>query len=74
MKDGRSGSRSAATRQAFSDWEPDDRAAKQSSGVIYCPASLDVVREGHSLGAVDATALCNDPSSRCPRILSSVTR
>jgi hypothetical protein len=35
MKDGRSGSRSAATRQAFSDWEPDDRTGRQSSGVIH---------------------------------------
>jgi excisionase family DNA binding protein len=35
VKDGRSGSSSAATRQAFSDWESDDRAGKQSSGVIH---------------------------------------
>jgi hypothetical protein len=35
LKDGRSGLRSAASRQAFSDWEPDDRAGKQSSGVIH---------------------------------------
>ena len=35
MKDGRSGSRLAATRQAFSDWESDDRAGKQSSGVLH---------------------------------------
>jgi hypothetical protein len=35
MTDGRSGSRSAATRQAFADWEPDDQAGKQSSGVIH---------------------------------------
>jgi hypothetical protein len=35
MKDGRSGSRLATTRQAFSDWESDDRAGKQSSDVIH---------------------------------------
>jgi hypothetical protein len=35
LKDGQSGLRSAASRQAFSDWEPDDRAGKQSSGVIH---------------------------------------
>jgi hypothetical protein len=35
MKDGRSGSRSAMPWQALPDWEPDDRAGRQSSGAIY---------------------------------------
>jgi hypothetical protein len=35
MNDHRSGSSSATTPQALPDWEPHDRAGKQSSGVIH---------------------------------------